>query len=273
MDNNQGEHQYLRHLNSTEGRHSADNPSMKTKEKRKTAGAMNTAEIVRHRIESGGERFWRLADFERMPTMAVAQTLSRLTRQGLIQRLARGLYYRPRQTPLGLSQPNLAEIRSLAVGQKGIFPAGIAAAKLLGFTTRNPTRIEVATNGVSLPRLIFGTEAIVHTRRPESWLALSQTDAAILEFLRNRGNSSELPAEETLEKLFGYFREPGRLERLLEIAATEPPRVRAMLGAIAQQLGQPKSQLSRLRRTLNPVSRFDFGILVTLAYAREWQAK
>jgi predicted transcriptional regulator of viral defense system len=246
---------------------------MGTKQKRDKMRVVNTAEIVRNRIESGGERIWRLTDFERVPVTAVAQTLSRLTRQGLIQRLAKGLYYRPRQTAFGLSQPNMAEVRSLTIGQRGIFPAGIGAANLLGFTTRNPAHIEVATNGVSLPRLIFGKEAIVHTRRPDSWLALSQTDAALLDFLRNRGTLSELPAEKTLRKLLGYFREPGRLERLLKIAPKEPPRVRAMLGAIAQQLGQPKSRLSRLRTTLNPLSRFDFGILVSLTYAREWQAK
>jgi hypothetical protein len=246
---------------------------MMIKEKRNRTGVLNIAKTVRNRIESGGERVWRLADFERMPIMAVAQTLSRLARQGLIQRLAKGLYYRPRQTAFGLSQPNMAELRSLSVGQRGIFPAGIGAANLLGFTTQNPAQIEVATNGVSLPRFIFGKEAIVHTRRPESWLALSETDAALLDFLRNRGTSTELPAEETLEKLLGYFREPERMERLLKIAPMEPPRVRAMLGAIAQQLGQPRSRLSRLRKTLNPLSRFDFGILVTLPYAREWQAK
>jgi hypothetical protein len=246
---------------------------MRTKERRNKRGAVNIAKFVRNRIESGGERIWRLIDFDRVPSTAVAQTLSRLTREGLIQRLAKGLYYRPRQTAFGLSQPNMAEVRSLTVGQRGIFPAGIGAANLLGFTTQNPAHIEVATNGVSLPRLIFGKEAIVHTRRPESWLALSQTDVALLDFLRNRGISSELPAETTLKKLLGYFREPGRLERFLKIAPNEPPRVRAMLGAIAQQLGQPKSRLSRLRKTLNPLSRFDFGILVTLAYAREWQAK
>ena len=235
--------------------------------------AVSIAETIRHRIESGGERIWRFTDFERMSVKAVAQALSQLTRQGEIQRLARGLYYRPRQTAFGPSRPNMAEIRSLTVGQKGVFPAGAGAANMLGFTTQNPTRIEVATNGVSLPRLFYSKDAIVHTRRPESWLALSQTDAALLDFLRNRGTSSALPAEETLNKLLGYFREPGRLERLLKISPTEPPRVRAMLGAIAQQLGQSNSRLSRLRSTLNPLSRFDFGILVTLPYAREWQAK
>ncbi len=37
---------------------------------------MSIAETIRHRIESGGERIWRFADFERMPVRAVAQALA-----------------------------------------------------------------------------------------------------------------------------------------------------------------------------------------------------
>jgi hypothetical protein len=46
-----------------------------------------------------------------------------------------------------------------------------------------------------------------------------------------------------------------------------------MLGAIGQQLGRPRSQLAPLRISLNPFSRFDFGVLAALAHAGEWQAK
>ena len=188
---------------------------------RSDAGA--TAETVRKRIEAGGERVWRLADFEGMPFTAVAQALSRLTRSGMIQRLGKGLYYRSRPTAFGPSKPNTAQIRSLSVRRKGVFPSGIAAANLLGFTTQNPGRVEVATDGSSLPRLIVGKETVIHTRRPESWRELSQTDSALLDFLRKRGESSELSAKETKEKLLGYFREQGRFERLLKVAESEPP--------------------------------------------------
>ena len=161
----------------------------------------------------------------------------------------------------------------LPVRRKGVFPAGIGAANMLGFTTQNPARIELATNGLSLPRLIVGKETVIHTRRPESWQALSEMEAALLDFLRNRGASSELSPEETVQKLLEYFREPGRFERLLKVAPSEPPRVRAMLGAIGQQLGKVESRLSALRKDLNPLSRFDFGSLAVLKHAREWQAK
>jgi hypothetical protein len=246
---------------------------MRTNQNRAEPGAGNTAQTVRRTIESSGERVWRLADFGGMPFTAVAQTLSRLSRQGVIQRLGKGLYYRPRPTAFGPSRPNMAQLRSLSVGKKGVFPSGIAAANLLGFTTQNPARIELATDRASLPRLIVGKDAIVHTRRPESWRGLCQMDGAILDFLRNRGASSEMTPEETIERLLKHFVEPGSFDRLLAVATSEPPRVRAMLGAIGQQLGQPESQLAPLRDSLNPLSRFDFGILGALAHAREWKAK
>lgn len=177
----------------------------------------------------------------------------------------------------GPSRPNPSALRALPIRQKAVFPAGIAAANLLGFTTENPARIELATDGLSLPRLLVGKETVIHTRRPAAWRSLSETDAALLDFLRNRGEASELEPEETVQKLLNYLREPGRFKRLLEVAPSEPPRVRAMLGAIGQQIGQqigqPRKVLAGLRSTLNPLSRFDFGILIALAHAREWQAK
>jgi hypothetical protein len=246
---------------------------MKTSTKRTETDAGSTAATVRARIESSGERLWRLADFDGLPFSAVAQTLSRLARQGAIERLGKGLYYRPRQTAFGPSRPNTTQLRSLTLRRKAVFPAGTAAANLLGFTTQNPARIELATDGASLPRHFLGNDPIIHTRRPAAWRTLSETDAALLDFLRNRGASTELSPEETVEKLLEYFRDPGRFERVLKVAPTEPPRVRAMLGAIGEQIGQPGSVLAELRASLNPLSRFDFGILAALAHARRWQAK
>ncbi len=236
-------------------------------------GSRHVARRVRQRIETGGERVWRMSDFGGMSFPAVAQALSRLTRQGILRRLGKGLYYRPRQTVFGTSLPNPAALRALPIRHKAVFPAGVAAANLLGFTTQNPARIEIATDGSSLPRLIVGKDTMVHTRRPAAWRFLSATDAALLDFLRNRGTSSDLTPEDTVRKLLEVLHGPGLFERLLKVAASEPPRVRAMLGAIGQQLGQPAQMLRRLRANINPLSRFDFGVLAALGHARTWQAK
>lgn len=59
----------------------------------------------------------------------------------------------------------------------------------------------------------------------------------------------------------------------MEVIATEPPRVRAMVGAIGQEIGQQEQSLEVIHQSLNPISKFDFGILSNLQYAQEWQAK
>ena len=233
----------------------------------------NVAAAVRQRVERGGERLWRFDDFPDLPFTAVAQSLSRLTRQGTLQRLSKGVYYRPRQTPFGPSRPNPASIHKLATRKKRVYPAGITAANLLGFTTQNPRSTEVATSSLSLPRKLIGQETIVHPRRPEAWSTLPDLDAALLDFLRRRAESSELTPEETARRLLVLLAEKGQFERLLVVSDAEPPRVRAILGAIGEQLGKPAKILQQLRANLNPLSRFDFGILAALERAGSWQAK
>jgi hypothetical protein len=56
-----------------------------------------------------------------------------------------GLYYRPRQNVFQDSRPNTTFIRPVTLRQKGILPAGTAAANLLVFTTQYSARIELAT--------------------------------------------------------------------------------------------------------------------------------
>jgi len=229
--------------------------------------------VVRQRIEQGGERLWRLQDFRDLPFAAVAQALSRLTRAGMIERLSKGVYYCTRQTAFGSSRPNPAAIQKLASPRKGLFPSGIAATNLLGFTTQNAGNGEIATSAMSLPRKLIGQGTVIHTRRPEAWANLSQIDAAILDFLRHAGKSSELSPEETIHRTVGLLSERGRFERLLKVADSEPPRVRALLGAMGEQLQKAPKVLQRLRDSINPFSQFDFGMLAGLSNARAWQAK
>jgi hypothetical protein len=229
--------------------------------------------LVRRRIERGGERLWRLEDFRDLPFSAVAQALSRMAREGGVERLSKGVYYRNRETVFGKSRPNPTAIRSLASRRKTLFPSGIAAANLLGFTTQMAKQGEIATSAGSLPRKLVGRDTVIHTRRPESWTGLSETDAALLDFLRQGGKFSELSPGETIRKTLALLSEQKRLDRLLKITAYEPPRVRAMLGALGERLGASPRALRQLRASLNPFSRFDFGLLAGLPNARAWQAK
>ena len=143
----------------------------------KAAKTRSTASSIRLQIERGGEKLWRHNDFRDQPFPAVAQTLSRLTRNGTLERLSKGVYYRPRSTAFGPSRPSPTAIQKLAERTKTIFPSGTAAANLLGFSTQTPRRSELATSSLSLPRRLIGVETRVQARRPEAWKSLSETEA------------------------------------------------------------------------------------------------
>src|SRR5258708_15145640 len=228
---------------------------------------------VRRRIERGGERLWCFGDFQDLPLSAVAQALSRLSRAGSIQRLSKGVYYRHRETAFGKSKPNPSALRSLASQRTPLFPSGMAAANFLGFTTQMPRQSEIATSASSLPRKLVGKDTLIHTRRPGAWAGLSETDAALLDFLRHGARFSELSPQDTIRRLLALLSEQKKFNRLLKVVDTEPPRVRAMLGALGEQLGASRRSLQHLRDSLNPLSRFDFGMLAALPNAGNWRAK
>ncbi|MEK6273346.1 MAG: DUF6088 family protein [Actinomycetota bacterium] len=236
----------------------------------KGAHARSVAHRVRTRVENGGERLWSLEDFPGLSPSAVARALSRLTEEGLLERRRKGVYYRARGTRFGLSVPTASAVAAQTL-RAPVHPAGLTAANVLGFTTQNPGRLEYATSAGAPPTAL--ADAIVHTRRPASREGLSPEDGALLEFLRERASTSDLSPDATVARLRKLLRDRERFARLVRAAADEPPRVRAMLGAAGEQVGADPKLLGRLRKSLNPLSRFEFGRLRSLRYAREWQAK
>lgn len=230
----------------------------------KTAGAR-----IRREIESQGERIWRLRDFRDLPPSAVASTLSRMVKQGTLRRIEPGVYYRSRATILGESTPSNQALTAAKVGEP-LQPTGLTAAAMLGFTTQNPARLEYATPAEHGPRRL---DANVSNRRPDSRRLLSPREGAMLEFLRDRGQTSDLSPAETIKRLLALLAQDRAFDKLIGPAMDEPPRVRAMLGALGQEIGIPERRLQKLRSSLGPVSKYDFGRLVSLRHAKEWQAK
>ncbi len=221
----------------------------------------------------------RAEDLRGASPSAAAQALSRLAREGVIQHIRKGVYHLPKQTLLGESHPSETALLQEVLGEKAR-PTGITAANLLGLSTQIAARPELAAYTGAYPE---ETRAARIYRRPRSRAtSLNPQDSALLEFLRNRGKYGELGAEETIARLQEFLRDGNkerfdartpRLRRLRDAALLEPPRVRAMLGALMQNAGFLDTLWRPLRESLNPQSRFDFGLLRSLPNAREWQAK
>lgn len=143
----------------------------------------------------------------------------------------------------------------------------------MGFTTQTASKGEVATSAGSLPRKLLGSDTVIHTRRPDAWSTLSAEDAALLDFLRAADKASELSPDQTIRKTMALLSEKGRFNRILRVVDTEPPRARALIGALGEQLGIKPAALKPLRASLNPLSRFNFGVFAALPNAFDWQAR
>jgi hypothetical protein len=245
---------------------------MKTPETTPRKRSASVAGRVRARVERGGERFWTFGDFADLTPSAVAMALSRLAADGTLHRERKGVYYRPRQTTFGTSIPSASGSVAHALGDRPLHPAGLTAANVLGFTTQNPARQEFTTPAATAPTALAGAHVRAR-RRPGSRGNLSVEDGALLEFLRDRARTSDLSPERTQARLRRLLGDPGRFDRLSKAALDEPPRVRAMLGALGQEMGSDPARLRKLRDSLNPLSRFDFGPLQGLPHAHEWQAR
>ena len=230
----------------------------------------SSAATIRDRIARGGSRFWKQADFADLPPSAVAITLSRLAREGVLQRVSKGVYYRSKRTVLGPSLPPATGVIAQTL-RAPLHPAGLNAANMLGLSTQNPARPEFATSASARPTAL--REAVVYTGRPAQRDSLSTEDGAILETLRTRARYSDLPPKETVRRLLMLLADERRYAGLVAVAMAEPPRVRAILGAIGEDLTMPARLLNQLRKSLNPLSRFDFGSLRSLRQAEDWQAK
>lgn len=92
------------------------------------------------------------SDFRGLGTeAAIKMALSRLAKEGVLKRIAHGLYLLPKEDPIfGPILPSLEEIAE-AIARKEkirIKPAGAYALNKLGLTTQVPTKLVYLTDGV-----------------------------------------------------------------------------------------------------------------------------
>jgi hypothetical protein len=212
--------------------------------------------------------------FPEFPASTVAHGLARLARRGALTRVRRGLYYVPRTSRFGAVPPDPIHAALGAIGEVRFTPGGIAAANVLGFTTQLPMgRTDVvSTRGRRIRRK--GMAGIRILERPLSRKELTADENAFLEVLRDPEHLVDLSPEEASARAVDLVA-TGRvsLPRLVRVLWDEPPRVRAMVGALAEATDAPTDLVSAIRGIVNPRSRYSFGPFAALSNARRWGAR
>jgi hypothetical protein len=219
---------------------------------------------------------WTHADFAPMPAMAVAAALSRLNKEGTIRRIRKGVYHFPRKTRFGELAPDATSIATAVLKSKGIKwkPSGLPAYNGLGLTTQVSPSL-----ALDVPRKISSLKTGSDTRPfrlrfREMVFGLSNDERALLDALRDVRRIPGSSPDETARKI-KYMLATGRFsfDRLARHALKEPPRVRALLGAIGSEAGVDSKALVALRKSLNPITTFHLGVGDALPAAREWRVQ
>jgi hypothetical protein len=230
-----------------------------------------TAEVIRRKVEKGPEdRLWAFSDFSAFPAPAVAKTLSRLVDEGVVARVRKGVYYRPKTTRFGTTKPDPTRVFTHALDRKGIEwkPSGLSVWNSLGLTTQVPA---ISTFAVDRRVDVADPSGRNRLRRVASIHSVSIEERAALDALRDLRLVPDTTPVVAIRRLIDLCRE-GRLSfsHMRRVALHEPPRVRALLGLIGTELGEDVTALAKLRSSLNPTTTFKLGLASSFASATSW---
>lgn len=206
--------------------------------------------------------------------VTAAQSLSRLTKKGVISRLQRGKYYKPQRSKFGNSRPReSAVINALTIRQnKRIgYLTGLSVYNQLGLTSQISNTIIIATSNPLPPKKIEGYK-IKYVRRNMSF---SDEDIPLLQLLDALRDIRVIPdstPDDSLKILADHIADLSKVkkERLAELALSYNPGTRALTGTIMEHYF-PDIRVSKLKRSINRLSTFDVGVSVNmLPNKRAW---
>lgn len=233
------------------------------------------SKVIRNRIVRGNPgHIWTYSDFSSFPATAVAATLSRLHKEGVIERVRKGVYHRPRTSRFGKINPDPASVAAAVLDHRGVSwrLSGISAYNALGLTTQlSPVTVFDVERGTRSLK-VGGQEDRIRIRVVPNIKGLSSEERGILDALRDLRWIPDASPSEALAKIIETFRS-GEIsfEQVAKVARHEPPRVRALLGVIGETIGAKPQLLDSLRKSLNPTTRFKVGLSEDFPTAKSWK--
>ncbi len=231
------------------------------------------AHKIRRKIKRAGvDKLWTYSDFSSMPVNAVAATLSRLAKGGMIERVRKGIYYVPKHTRFGTTSADPVEIAKAVFENRGIKwrLSGLPMFNKLGLTTQISGVLSFDIDKDTRSVRIGDKHRIrvAGGRRVED---MSSEERAVLDALRRIKSIPDTTPTRSISKIVDIFKSD-RLDygRLTKFAKYEPPRVRALVGMIGTMLGRSTEELAALRGTLNPSTTYKLEISEMLPEAKRW---
>ncbi|MES2356060.1 MAG: DUF6088 family protein [Pseudomonadota bacterium] len=168
---------------------------------------------------------------------AIDKTLQRLVNRGVLRRLSRGLYDKPRHDELlGALWPSVEAVVKAIAGKDKIRvqPAGVYAANLLGLSEQVPAKIVMLTDGTSRSVRAGPMHIVLKRTSPRNMAAANRLSGLVIQAFKSLGAAhitsqrmaylrKTLPASERAKLLGDLNLAPTWMRPLLrELAQDEP---------------------------------------------------
>jgi len=228
---------------------------------------MKVAAQIRQKIKSIPESEpFGYADLGIAPDdfFTAAKALERLLKKGGIKKISKGVFYKPETSVFGILPPNYNSILQnyLYEGNKRTgYITGYELYNQLSLTTQMAFKTKVATNRsrkkIDIAWLKASSVKAYAEVTEENYQLLGILDA--LKDIKLIPDSSPGKAIKILMPKIKLFAKKD-IESLIKYALQYPPRVRALLGAVAENIFKNKFDLTPLKKSLNPSTTFKLRI-------------
>ena len=197
----------------------------------------------------------------------VIRKLNRMADKGVIQRLSKGRFYKPKQTIFGKLKPSQEEVVKDLLEKDGKiigYLTGISIFGQLGLTTQISNIIEIGVKGKKnntrrgMYSIRFVQQANLITRNNIPLLQLLDSIKSIKRIPDTTPDSSYNRIKAIVKSL-----DEKNLDLMIKLAMKYNPMTRAIAGAIIEDLyGEDKAR--SLRDTLNPITIYKVGLTKTV---------
>jgi len=199
--------------------------------------------------------------------LTAAQSLSRLTRKGVISRISKGKYYKPSQSKFGNSRPReSAIVDTLTVRQNRRigYLTGLSVYNQLGLTSQVSNTLVIATTNPLQPKKIEGYN-VKYVKRNVRFLEEDVPLLQLLDALRDIKTIPDTNPDDSLKILKGRIADLPKVKkgRLITLALSFNPATRALLGALMEEYF-PSVKVSKLKQSINRLSVFETGVTAEL---------
>lgn len=201
---------------------------------------------------------------EKSAYTAAAKALERLKNEGLIKKVSKGVFYKPEQTVFGELKPDYSELLRPYLfenGQRVAYETGTSLYNRLGLTTQTAFRIKIASRGkrININRENLKADAV------KSYAEVTDSNYETLGLLDAFKDVKKIPdcsVAQAIRRLDAIVKDLNDKQResLIKYALMYPPRVRALVGAIFENMGTKSKGIEKLKGSLNPLTTIKLGV-------------